>query len=362
VRRSIRVSVGTEVSVVIAVIGAGAMGAALGISVAAANPETVLLATEWDAAVVEAWRKGAGHPALGLSHPLLPCRPFGEWDDDLGRADMVIIAVSTEGLASVLAAAIPRVRDDALWVIATKGWRADTLESPSQAVGGLLGSDSRVVSLGGPGLAPELAVGAPTVLVCAGTDSAATARVGQVLRGRGLSTVLTDDVVGVETCSAYKNVVAVAVGICEGFSDRLIERASVHSFANARAAVFALGLLDMVRLAERLGGRAETVLGLAGSGDLYVTSLGGRNGRFGRLLGAGQTPEHARKMIGSTVEGIANCASALALASKVSIELPTARAVELALAERLLATRVRDQPARQGQQVKGLAGRPVSVR
>ena len=151
-----------------------------------------------------------------------------------------------------------------------------------------------------------------------------------------MSTVVTDDVVGAETGSAYKNVVAVAVGMCEGFSDRLVERAYVHVFANARAAVFALGLIDMVRLAERLGGRADTVLGLAGAGDLYVTCLGGRNGRFGRLLGAGQTPAQARNVIGSTIEGIANCGAALALAARESLELPTARVVEAALAERLI--------------------------
>ena len=146
-----------------------------------------------------------------------------------------------------------------------------------------------------------------------------------------MSTIATDDVVGAETGAAYKNVVAVAVGMCEGFSERLVERASVHAFANARAAVFALGMIDMVRLAEQLGGRAGTVLGLAGAGDLYVTCLGGRNGQFGRLLGAGQTPEQARTTIGSTVEGVVNCAAALALASRESIDLPSARAVEAAL-------------------------------
>ena len=67
----------------------------------------------------------------------------------------------------------------------------------------------------------------------------------------------------------------------------------------------------MVRLTEQLGGRADTVLGLAGAGDCFVTCLGGRNGRFGRLLGAGQTPEQARKAIGSTVEGITNSAAAV---------------------------------------------------
>ena len=155
-----------------------------------------------------------------------------------------------------------------------------------------------------------------------------------MLRGPSLSTIVTDDVVGAETGSAYKNVVAVAVGMFEGFAQGLVERASVHTFANARAAVFALGLIDMVRLAERLGGRADTVLGLAGAGDLYVTCLGGRNGRFGYLLGSGETPEQARKVIGSTVEGVANCAAALALAARESIDLPSARMVEAALAEK----------------------------
>ena len=79
-------------------------------------------------------------------------------------------------------------------------------------------------------------------------------------------------------------------GCVKGSPRLLVERGSVHEYANARAAVFAVGLIDMVRLAEQLGGRAETIFGLSGAGDLYVTSLGGRNGRFGRLLGAGQTP------------------------------------------------------------------------
>ena len=320
----------------IAVIGAGAMGAALGIHVARSHSDTVLLATEWDDAAVDAWRSGDVHPTLGLAHPLLPCHPYEEWDAYLGAADTVIVAVSTEGLRPVLADAIPRGRAGANWVMATKGWQPDTMESPTEVASGLLGGMERVVSLAGPGLAPEIAVGAPTVLVCAGRDRVTTETVAQILRGRSMSTVVTDDVVGAETGAAFKNVVAVALGMCEGFSDRLVEWASVHEFANARAAVFALGLIDMVRLTERLGGRADTVLGLAGAGDLYVTCLGGRNGRFGRLLGAGQTLEQARRAIGSTVEGIANCAAALALADRESLDLPTARAVEAALAQELV--------------------------
>src|SRR5207302_5067286 len=106
-------------------------------------------------------------------------------------------------------------------------------------------------SIAGPGLAPEIAVGAPTILVCAGTDTNRTRQVARALRGPSLSTVVTDDVIGAEIGSAYKNVVAIAVGMCEGFAERLVESASIHAFANARAGVFAQGLIDMVRLAER---------------------------------------------------------------------------------------------------------------
>jgi glycerol-3-phosphate dehydrogenase (NAD(P)+) len=109
----------------------------------------------------------------------------------------------------------------------------------------------------------------------------------------------------------------------------------VREFANARAAMFAQGMIDMVRLAEARQGHATTVLGLAGSGDLYVTCVGGRNGRFGHLLGSGATPEQALRSIGSTVEGVANTAVALKLADRYRIDLRAARTVDLALNRRL---------------------------
>ena len=109
-----------------------------------------------------------------------------------------------------------------------------------------------------------------------------------------------------QTAAAFKNVVAVAVALAEGLSNRLGESALVASYANARAAVFARGMLDMMALVEAQGGRVATVLGLAGAGDLYVTCHHGRNGRFGRLLGSGATVEGAVRSIGSTVEGVPN--------------------------------------------------------
>jgi glycerol-3-phosphate dehydrogenase (NAD(P)+) len=143
----------------------------------------------------------------------------------------------------------------------------------------------------------------------------------------------------------------------------------VHGFANARAAIFARGIEDMARLARARGGRIDTVAGLAGAGDLYVTCLGGRNGTFGRLLGLGQTPQQAQETIGSTVEGIANTHAALAVAARFGIDLPTARAVDSVLSQRVTpqaaVTELMHSPAttdlRPGASVlAGAPGRPVS--
>ena len=188
-----------------------------------------------------------------------------------------------------------------------------------------------MATLAGPALAPELVAGASTAVVCAARPVEVAQHMLGWLQTPPVSVTVSDDVVGAEIASAYKNVIAVVVGICEGLAERQVESVYTHRWANARAAVFAQGLRDMTRLAEARGGRADTILGLAGAGDLYVTCLGGRNGRFGRLLGEGETPAEAAVSIGSTVEGVANTRAALALAERLSVELPTAEAVDAVL-------------------------------
>jgi glycerol-3-phosphate dehydrogenase (NAD(P)+) len=320
----------------IAVLGGGAMGAALAVRWATAGAEVALLGTDFDTPVLAAVRDGRAHPALGVSlHPALTYRSFHEWESVLAEADVVVVALSSAGLRDLVTIGARSARADATWVIATKGWQEDTFESPSEVVGSILGSRQRTVSLAGPALAAEVVAGAPTAFLFAAHDAELGKRVARSLRSNTTATVVTDDVVGAETASAYKNVVAIAVGMCEGLSERFAESALNRTFANGRAAVFAQGMTDMVRLVEAKGGRASTVLGLAGAGDLYVTCLGGRNGRFGRLVGAGATPEQALKAIGSTVEGTANTRAALALASKLMIDLPTARTVDLLLREEI---------------------------
>ena len=331
----------------IAVLGAGAMGAALATHLARAGNETAVLATELDGAVVRASHAGAPHPALGVALPrdVTLLEPAG-WESGLANAEIVAVAVASQGLQEVLSTAGRFASADAVWALATKGWQTDTLRAPSEVAAAVLGSGRPTVTLAGPAIAAEILTGSPTALLCASRDPDARRLVARALTAPSMLVVTTSDVTGAETASAYKNVAAIAVGIAEGLAERFIESAYLHAFANARAAMFAQGMIDMVRLAEVKGGHPTTVIGLAGSGDLYVTCVGGRNGRFGRLLGSGATPEQALRSIGSTVEGVANTATALRLAARYSIDLPTAWAVDMAIRRRLTQDEGMDQMRR----------------
>ena len=219
------------------------------------------------------------------------------------------MAVASRGLQEVLSTAGRFAAPDAIWVLATKGWQEETFLAPSELARTILGARTPIVTLAGPGLASELEAGLPTALMCASRHAPARRTVAQTLASPSMLVVMTSDVAGAETAAAYKNVAAIAVGIAEGLSQRFTDDASRRTFANARAAMFAQGMMDMVRLAEACGGRSATVLGLAGAGDLYVTCVGGRNGRFGKLLGSGSTTEQALRSINSTVEGVVNTRS-----------------------------------------------------
>lgn len=310
----------------IAVIGAGAMGSALAMLHHRAGQKTTLLGTKYDDATIEACRAGKPHPALGITLPSgIDCRDQHAWGAALRNAERIVLGISSDGLAEVVASISGQTRADAIWTIATKGWDADSLRTPLDVVTDAGGK--RVVVLAGPALAPEIVAGAPTAMVAASDDADAAGAVAETLQAGGVSASVTDDVVGAEIAAAYKNVTAIAVGICEGLSERLPENVFVHRYANARSAVFARGLQDMCVLADARGGRHETILGLAGAGDLYVTCLGGRNGNFGRLLGSGQTADQALRSIGSTVEGVPNCRAAIRIAQAEGIELRAADAV-----------------------------------
>jgi glycerol-3-phosphate dehydrogenase len=167
---------------VIAILGAGAMGSALAVHWSRHHADVELLATEHDGPAREAWQHHLPHPALGITMPAtVPCRARDQWGEALARAELIAVYVSSPGLEATLRRAASWARPDAAWILATKGWQPGSLRSP---------------------------------------DLALADRVATSLRSRFLALAQTDDVAGVEVASAYKNVVAIAVGICEGLAAR----------------------------------------------------------------------------------------------------------------------------------------------
>lgn len=183
------------------------------------------------------------------------------------------------------------------------------------------GHFSAVIS--GPTFALEVARGLPTALVCASEVPEESQWWLDVFQSETFRPYGQSDVVGVEVGGAVKNVIAIAVGISDGLGFG----------ANARAALITRGLAEMTRLAQALGGQKETLMGLAGLGDLVLTATDSqsRNRRFGLALGAGKSKAEALAEIGQVVEGVVAAQKTLALAQALAIDMPIVKAVHALL-------------------------------
>jgi len=178
-------------------------------------------------------------------------------------------------------------------------------------------------TVSGPTFAIEVAQGLPTALVVATTDAALTQDVAALLRGDALRAYSSDDLAGVEVGGAVKNVFAIAAGASDGlgFGD------------NARAALITRGLAEAGRLSDALGGKRETLMGLAGLGDLVLTCTGNlsRNRRVGLALSRGQPLAAILAEIGHVAEGVQATRAAHALARHFGIDMPIVDAVHRVL-------------------------------
>jgi glycerol-3-phosphate dehydrogenase (NAD(P)+) len=313
----------------LAVVGAGAMGTGLAVQLKRAGQEVAILATDHDSPFVEAHKAGKDHPGIGVPFPEVELFEHDAWSVPLSNAEVVVLAVSTAGVEHTVREAAASCSPEALWAVATKGWEEATLRSAGRVVVDVLGDPKRVVVVVGPSLAAEIANGVPTAVVCASDDHIAVRRVATMFASPIFRTYVSDDVVGVEVGAALKNVIAIAVGMADGLATSY----GVDAMTNTTAFLFSRGLVEIARLARAMRGRIETVLGLAGAGDLYVTCLGGRNARFGRLVGQGMTPDEAMAEMRTTVEGYQNARSAAALATKYRLDLPIVRSVASVMAE-----------------------------
>lgn len=180
-----------------------------------------------------------------------------------------------------------------------------------------LGTPQAIVT--GPSFAKEVAMNLPTAVTVAGSDSNFTNIIAQALHGGRFRAYTSEDMIGAGLGGAVKNVMAVATGICDG----------MKLGDNARAALITRGLAEMMRLGVALKAKPETLMGLAGAGDLILTCTGdlSRNRRLGLLLGKGQTLEQALEAIGQVVEGVNSAAEVQRLAIEHHINMPISEQV-----------------------------------
>ena len=316
----------------VTILGAGAMGSALATPAAAAGNRVRLWGTWLDDDLLAELRAGRPHPRTGV--PLaagVGLHDSGDLAAALDGADLVAVAISSDGVLEVARRTAAALAPGTPLLLCTKGFgrrpdgTVDLLPPLVETALGPLGAACPVVAVGGPCKANEVAAGRPTAAVLAGADQAVVGRCARALTTPAYRVARTGDLAGVEAAAATKNVYAVAVGLCHGLTE-----AGGESWHDLAAATFTQAVAEMRRLAVALGGREETVLGLAGVGDLEVTSLSGRNRVFGSRVGRGEPPAGAlaaMAVAGRTVEGVPAARLALELAARHRLDLPLLEAV-----------------------------------
>jgi glycerol-3-phosphate dehydrogenase (NAD(P)+) len=312
----------------VTILGAGAMGSALATPAVAAGNRVRLWGTWLDDGILAELRAGRPHPRTGVPvDPRVEQRDAGGLAEALDGADLVAVAISSEGVLEVVRRAAAGLRPGTPLLLCTNGFgrrpdgRVGLLpELVSGALGGRLAGSCPVVAVGGPCKANEVAAGRPTAAVFAGRDGEAVARAARALATSAYRVERGDDLDGVEAAAAAKNVYAIAVGVCHGLTE-----GGGEPWHDLAAATFTQAVAEMRRLAVALGGREETVLGLAGMGDLEVTSLSGRNRVFGARVGRGELPGEvlaAMVAAGQTVEGVPAARLARDLAAQLGLTGP----------------------------------------
>jgi glycerol-3-phosphate dehydrogenase (NAD(P)+) len=218
-----------------------------------------------------------------------------------------------------------------LLVSATKGLENGTQMRMTEVIGyvvsNAVGLIPRIGALSGPSFALEVARGDPTAITLASEDAELAGIVQREFSGPALRVYTNQDVIGVELGGALKNVIAIASGVCVGVGLR-------H---NSTAALITRGLAEMTRLAVACGGKAETMAGLAGLGDLVLTCTGdlSRNRAVGVELGRGRKlPEILAGMHGKVAEGVFTTIAAVQLARARQVEMPIAEQMYFVLNQR----------------------------
>jgi len=300
----------------LAIIGAGGWGTALAITQARVQRPVRLWVYEGDlAATMARTRENAVYlPGVEIPDTV---EISNSLHDVATGAEIVVLAVPSPFYRTIATQLLPMVSKDTAFVSATKGIENDTLRRMSEILEEIAAPFvAQVAVLSGPTFAPEVSRGEPAALVIASPDDALRVRLQTELSTPRFRLYTNSDRTGVELCGAVKNTMAIAAGVADGLG----------LGSNATAALVTRGLAEMTRLVLACGGRRETMSGLAGLGDLVLTSYGNTSSkpRVRLELGRGKKIEEITAGMRAIAEGVKTTKSIVQLAERLGIEMPIA--------------------------------------
>jgi glycerol-3-phosphate dehydrogenase (NAD(P)+) len=237
----------------------------------------------------------------------------------VSASDHLLLVVPSHAFGDTLNALSPFLKEGQGVAWGCKGFEPGSGRFLHEVARQSLDTERLLAVVTGPSFAAEVASDLPTAVTVAGENESFTSLIAQALHGSSFRAYNSDDVVGAELGGAVKNVLAVATGICDG----------MELGDNARAALITRGLAEMMRLGQALGARPETLMGLAGAGDLVLTCTGdlSRNRRFGLAVGQGQSVADAQAAISQVIEGVKTSLEVHRLATQHQVSMPISKQV-----------------------------------
>ena len=306
----------------IAILGAGAWGTALAISLARRGGHEITLWAHSPALADHLTESGENLPYLPGFTLAANIEITSDLPGAIFEADILLCVTPSQYLRETVAHIAPLLTPNQILLSASKGIEAGTYLRMTQVIAAVTENPCGVVS--GPSFAQEVAAGLPTAIVVASSDTKLAHTIQREFTSPSMRLYTNDDVAGVELGGALKNVIALSSGVIHGLG----------LGANTSAALITRGIAEITRLAVACGGRRQTLAGLSGVGDLVLTCTGNlsRNRSVGIELGKGRKlPDVLAGMNGKVAEGIFSTKAALGLAARYEVEMPIAEQMDAVL-------------------------------
>tara|TARA_B100000700_G_scaffold311758_1_gene394429 strand:+ start:621 stop:1658 length:1038 start_codon:yes stop_codon:yes gene_type:complete len=299
----------------ILILGAGAMGSAFAFPCADNGHAVSLIGTHLEDEFIDNIKKKNNfHPYLNCELPSnVKILKFKNFEEEINKnISLIVLAVNSKGIEWAAENLGKFTKKETPILLLTKGLSLidNKYKTLADKLNNLLLKNGQkktnITAVGGPCLASGLANRIRSSVILANPDLHIAKKISKIISTKYYTTEISDDLIGVEVCAAVKNIYSMIIGASEGLSsEKASKEIKKNNFLNTAASLMYQSISEMVFFTKSLGGKESTVFGLAGLGDLYVSSAGGRNSRMGKYLGYGMSYRDAKKthMSKETIEG-----------------------------------------------------------